>query len=237
MGRNYESSHNISKTKQKKLKKIISKPNQEVSVLAIDTGAFIDIVKLDENFTPDKREMGFRHSLRKIKRMVLSGDLRLVVTPTVLTEISAKINAREIEFLTNYCYHAPSLEDAQIKLINLSLARVYTAKNYVRHKKDKTSTHDAQILAEASSVGLCLLTENVKDLIDYGKYEQHEEKEGGRSIDIAEYNREQNIGGDHPHPPRPISADMFSRNFRSGCYSSDIQLEAISTNMLSSILV
>ncbi len=238
MGKKHASSSYVSKSKQRRM---ISHTSQTInsrvvqqSIIAIDTCAFIDIVKVDENYLAKKSEQGYHQILRDIKRLVLKGRLKLVITPTVLTEICEKINAKEFDFITQYCYRVPSLDFEEISLLNKTRARNYIEKNYVRSRRKSNSYMDATILAEACSVGLCLLTENINDMINYGNiYTSGAKIPGGRARAIAEYNREQGIGLYSEYTPRPISPNNFIENFKEGYYDIDIDLEPITENMIS----
>ncbi len=237
MGKKFESSRNLSKTKQKKLNKgtEVGADSTKISTIAIDTGAFIDLVRIDPDYLPSKKEAGYKDELRKVKRIVLNGRLRLVITPTILQEILEKADSRELDFLCEHCWYSSDLENSKIKLVNKSRARLYLKKDYVRNKPDNKSYNDACALAEASQLGLCFLTVNTYDLIDYGKTEAKGTGKGGRVVALEQLNEELGLVDENLTAPHPVTPKMFLDSYKIGVYVSDIKLESITEELLKKI--
>lgn len=245
MGKKINSDY-VSKTKQKKMKIYAPKTNEtqissdKISTLAIDSGVFIELFKTNVNSIPDEGTAGFHEDIRCVKRLVMSGHIKLVITPTVLKELMKKLNEQEIQFMFDYCYMAPALKDKEIKLVNiLAIAKMYLKRNGVRTKFDKRTKkiktyNDARALAEASAIGLCFMTVNTWDLINYGKYDDAPNgvREGGRVMVIKAINAEYHFGEDARTTPYPMTPTMFLDEYHSGDYVSDIELERMTDDMI-----
>ena len=202
------------------------KSQHKQSIVAIDTNAFITMSRLDENFSSKHgAKFGFKQSCRDIKRMAANEHVKFIITPTVYFEIKqgwAKegfTTQKEKDFLEKYCFvYEPKNADAYARKVS-ALAYQYIQKNAMNNDGGKPM-RDALIMAEATILGLSLITNNVRDFTNYNP--SRKQASGKRMSDIQHINEARNysyyIEG-IKFVPAPYTSFQFLELFRNNYFA------------------
>lgn len=201
-------------------KKILNR--HKTSVVALDTNTFISMAKLDPNVNfQHGTKMGFNQSCRDIRRMAANGHVKFIITPTVLAEIMRGLTEKEKLFLDEYCFIYLPKDEALFARQTYELARQYTSTSTMRTELENGQpTKDALIMAEATILGLSLLTNNVKDFTNYDRHRH--EKSGKRTMDITHINDRMGYSFEVDGKklvPLPCTSFEFLQNFRDNVFA------------------
>lgn len=187
------------------------------SVIALDTNTFITIANLDPevNFKHGQK-VGFNQSCRDIRRMAENGNIKFIITPTAFAEILVGLKPKEKEFLDRFCFIYKPKDEEKFARKVYELARQYTSTSTMRTElENRQPTKDALIMAEATILGLSLITNNVKDFTNYDRHRH--EKSGKRTLDIAHINDRMGYSfkvNDKKLVPMPCTSFEYLQNFR-----------------------
>lgn len=194
----------------------------KTSVVALDTNTFISMAKLDPNVNFQHGvKMGFNQSCRDIRRMAANGHVKFIITPTVLAEIMRGLTEKEKQFLDEYCFIYLPKDEELFARQTYALARQYTSTSTMRAELENGQpTKDALIMAEATILGLSLVTNNVKDFTNYDHHRH--EKSGKRTMDITHINDRMGYAyylGEQKIIPTPYTSFEFLQNFRDNVFA------------------
>ena len=200
----------------------------KISYVVIDTNVFIELSHISVDYVPKKRDAGFRHILRSIKRLNRSGHVKFVITPTVLAEImrvnkdiKPSARQRELDFLKEHCLVYKPEDEADFAAKTYNLASDYLESGVMQVRK-KNNYGDSLIMAEASLLGLNLLTMNSRDFSFYDDECGGKRKKNHRANDIMELNKRKKLSyttmAGMRVTPRPYSPEEFMELFKSGMF-------------------
>lgn len=204
------------------------------SVVALDTNAFITLSRLDENFNSKHgQNFGFRQACRDIKRMAANGHVKFIITPMVYHELqqgwekAGVTYEKEQEFLKRFCFvYKPKDEKDYARKVT-SLAYHYVHNGAMRAEDKTKPMKDAIIMAEASVLGVSLITNNVKDFTNYDR--SRKQKDGKRMEDIRRINDLRNYSyfiDSEKFTPAPYTSHQFLQVFRSNCFAPHDELSS-----------
>lgn len=162
-------------------------------------------------------------TLQFFKRLLQNNEIQFVVTSIVLNELNPAKNKAIFPFLQNYCKLATIDKIGnQIEFAGKTddLAETYTrfgAMKSTFSAKSKTYVpeNDAYIMAEATLLGLNLITTNERDFIKIGKNSYN----NNRANTIAQINsnyrhRFKAMNGNFSVVTRPYSPDLFVQMYK-----------------------
>lgn len=209
------------KKKLQEKKERYEKVKHDPSIVAIDTNVFISLAAVDAYYEPkDRSKAGFLQTVRDMKRLAITGNLKFIITPTVLYEINKKLSDEEKKFLDEYCYIFIPKHPEDYSLAVTNLSKQYIQRGVMRADKNHVPERDAEIMAEATVLGVNLITNNFTDFKNYDK-EEHK-KSGARSTDIETVNERLDYAIDVNNMkiiPRPYTSYEYLINFRSQVFS------------------
>lgn len=201
--------------------------NNKVSYVALDTNVFISIASVNSEIGPDCKRGGFYSKIRDMKRLAEAGHLKFVITPGVFVEIlkqkrnmNPKIRDKEMKFLEEYCQVYTPKDMTEFYNEVYKLAKHYIDSGVMKNEEKRFA--DAMIMAEASFLGLNLISNNVKDFSYYTEDSVADRSKARRSKDIQRINEKNgyifhNTDG-LKIVPRPYTSDEFLELFRSGLF-------------------
>lgn len=200
----------------------------KISYVAIDTNVFIELSHISVDYVPKKKDAGFRNILRSIKRLNRSGHVKFVITPTVLAEImrvgkdiKPSVRQRELDFLKEHCLVYTPENEADFATKTYNLASDYLEAGVMQVRK-RNNFGDALIMAEASLLGLNLLTMNSSDFSYYDDEYGNKRKKHHRANDIMQLNKNKKLSyttmAGMRVTPRPYLPEEFIELFKSGMF-------------------
>lgn len=198
------------------------KDKSKITRVAVDTNILILMSAIDENFEPKRgKDSGFKDKIRIMKRKAINGSLQLVVTPTVLNEISKKITQKEQKFLQNYCYVVNPTDKQKYAFESMKLGIEYIRSGVMQ--KENGCASDALIMAESTVCGLNLVTGNTHHFIDYEPGEVEKGHSTSRAEDIQNLNKKLGYvfvnGKKERIVPKPCTPEYYFENFKNGKYA------------------
>lgn len=194
------------------------------TVVAVDTNVFFALVSTNENYTPKKGDKnGFYNTIRSLKRKCINGSLKIAILPQVFDEIKENLDNREREFLKEHCVFVEPKDSSKYtqKVVKVAL-------NYIRNgvmedeNENGLPTSDAIIMAQASVVGLNLVTSNHKHFLYYSNFMHKKRREvvRTRAEDIEEINSRHGLyfemKNGETFVPRPYSPAEYFELYRGG---------------------
>ena len=198
------------------------KDKSKITRVAIDTNIIILMAAIDENFE-HKREAhkGFKEHIRVMKRKAINGSLQLVITPTVLNEISKKLTPKERHFLQDHCYVVNPADKQKYAYDSMKLGIEYIRSGVMQ--KENCSASDALIMAESTVCGLNLVTGNTHHFIDYEPGEVEKTHSTSRAEDIQNLNKKAGFvfvnDKNETVVPRPCTPEYYFEHFKNGKYA------------------
>lgn len=135
----------------------------DCQLVAIDTNVFID---MSHHMRDNKKVTGFYGKIREIRLKAEQGQIRFVITPSVLSELAVHgLSPIEVEFIKKYCVILEPKDKQAFAKEAVSLSREYIRSGAM--KPSNTPWGDALIMAESTIAGLNILTNNYKDFVVY----------------------------------------------------------------------
>lgn len=160
--------------------------------------------------------------VHNLLQSVKSGDVQLCITKTVFNELNLERHLTTKSFVEKYI-HIVTIPDELARTFAIrrtKLAREYVEKNamddeYSAKEEERVPSNDAYIMAEATIVGLTLITHNEKDFL----FRNISTKDWDRVKLIAKINAERNylfpsnMSGT-ALAPQPINLSSFGANYK-----------------------
>ena len=194
---------------------------EKLTRIAVDSNIIIRMATVDENLflEPDK-QVWFIEQLRIMKRKCINGSLQIVITPTVMNELSRNMKKNELEFIQKYCLVVQPENKEQFAYNTVKLAVEYM-KNGVIPRTG--CSNDALIAAEAALCGLNLVTANVHHLVFYEEGEVSPDHKTLRNEDIQTINERSGLvfwgRSGEKFVPMPCTPDYYVEHFKEGTFS------------------
>lgn len=137
-------------------------------LVAIDTNVFIDLLCASGAIKKKKNCNCFSSKLRDTLSLIERGEFKVVITPTVLSELCVgnHFSKKEVDFLQKYCVMLTPKDPVSFAKNVLKLSEAYTNYGVMDYDNGGVS-NDARIMAECTLAGVSLLTNNYRDFIIY----------------------------------------------------------------------